>query len=69
MHYFWCYSESVGKLCFHLKNYFMYMSILPSHIYVYQVCVSGTRGYQKRMSDSLGMELQTVVSCQEGAGV
>ena len=57
--------------CFLLFNFFemyiflfYYMNVLPVCMSVYHMC-----GGQKRASDSLELELHTVVSCHMGAGI
>lgn len=50
---------------FNLYFNFVYMGVLPVCMSVYHVCVHGS---QKRLLDSLGLELKIVVSCLEGAG-
>ena len=49
-----------------LKIYFMYMDILPPYMSVYHMCAQES---QKRTSDLLKLELQTVVSYHMGAGI
>lgn len=38
------------------------MGVFPEHMFVYHICLSGTFGDQKKLSDPLKLELQTVVS-------
>lgn len=47
---------------------FRCMSILPVGVYEHHVCVSGTLKGQKRVSEPLESELQTIVSCHVSAG-
>lgn len=45
---------------------FRRMSVLSAHVHVYHVCAMPK--VQKRASDSLGLELQTVVSGRKNLG-
>lgn len=44
------------------------MGVFPEHMSVYHICLSGTFGDQKKVSDPLKLELQTVVSRHVCAG-
>lgn len=49
-----------------LLYYFIYMVVFL-YMCLYSVYISGAHGEQKRVSDILKLELQTVVCCRVGA--
>lgn len=46
----------------------MYMGVLPVCICLYTTFVPGANGDQRKVLDSLGLELQMDVSCLLGSG-
>lgn len=52
----------------YLFTYFMCVSVLPRHVYMYTTCVPGTGRGHKEASDGQKLEMQRVVSYHVSAG-
>ena len=64
----WLWVCPTGYTLIIFKNYFMYMSVCL-HVCMHTRCMSGTHENQKRALDSLGLELQMVVSLRVDIGI
>lgn len=50
-------------------SYFLsFFFLMYVSVYMYTMCILGAQESQKRASDVLELELQTLVSCNVGAG-